>query len=288
MTSDQIQNETQNPNPKRKFGIWVFFLLWNFGCSHFPSYQSSPINFIKSPEEILDHIERRNASLVSLRSLAKLSISYPEGKISGKEIIVAKVPSFLHIQVLDPFGSTVFSMATDGKTLSFYNSSQRKFYQGKASKENFSLFSPFPLEDLIQFTIGRIPLIPYSQKRFVYQQKKKIYILNLMTENPPRIQNLWIEPTQLRVIRNQIISLDEGTNLDVDLSDFQEIQGYLFAKKIKLEIPERSMKIIIHHQEPELNPSVGFDAFSFSIPKGVEIMDINELGSELRMIYPVK
>ena len=93
-------------------------------------------------DDLLGNLARRNTELKSLRSLASVVYTGPEGRQSFQEIVVVRRPDRLRLETLYALG--VFMIVTASpEDLSVYHTREGVFYRGKS--ENLWRFTRIPL-----------------------------------------------------------------------------------------------------------------------------------------------
>lgn len=78
----------------------------------------------------LARLETNAAQRQSLRALAKISIDSPHGSGRAKQVVLAKRPSFLRIEVFGLMSQVVSLLVTDGQQFTVYDANKRMFERG--------------------------------------------------------------------------------------------------------------------------------------------------------------
>ncbi|CAN2040729.1 putative DUF4292 domain-containing protein [Candidatus Magnetomoraceae bacterium gMMP-15] len=171
----------------RKPALVMFFISLCFVCQMFLSgcavkKMTKPVRALDLPDPInlISHIKTLNQDLKSFKGIGKFKISgHARSSRQGRAVLLGLLPERLRIEVLNPLGQPMMSLASDSKWLYFLSQSDGNFYKKRSDSSNLSRFILIPIKplELVSLIAGQIPLCKYS--RLEIQQQGKDYILIL-------------------------------------------------------------------------------------------------------------
>ncbi len=260
-----------------KFSIpVVFFLSLLVSCAGPRPLQLS-IKPTRSPDEILRNIEMREREIEDLKGIARIRVTNADRNHSLKEVIIVRRPSSLRMETLGFFGQPLFFLTVKEGRLSILSLMEKRFYQGAVTPENLSIIFPFHLgsEDLCSILLGGIPVIEYLSMDMEFVREENLYILKLMKEGGGPTQFLWVEPSDLSIMKTEIYDYSENFVLGVIFDDYKRINGRVFPMSACILLPSSSTKIRINYSELEINTGVTEDVFDLDVPPGVKIVNLD-------------
>jgi outer membrane lipoprotein-sorting protein len=263
----------------QKIGISFFLLAFSLftGCTLFKR-PTPPIDLtINSPEILLEKLRERNSRVQSLRSLAKIRVSIPEGKSRFSEVVIAQEPGRIRMEVLSFFGHLAALLVTDSSRLQALFLNEGQMYEGAASASNLSSFLPIPLppEEIVSLLLGKASLIDCDPVDLELRQEKDLYILKLSSRTGERVQRLWIEPVNFRTVRSETTYPGDTTLLIAEFDDFKELNGEWFPASISIRIPSEAIDVKVKYQSPELNPFLASSLFTIAPPPGATLVELD-------------
>ena len=200
----------------------------------------------------------------------------PGESFSVKELISVQSPYSLRLETLTPLGYPVFYAVTDGKDVSMFIPSEKKFYRGSASPETVSLLIPLSLsmDELVSIFLGRKPLIDYDDGQVSCEEGDGFYRLQLLTEDKSEKQLLKVRADNLTVVESA--TYEEGGSLisSVDFGDHEMIGDALFPKRIDVFIPHDETRVVISYKKLEILPEISPDTFRLTAPQGIEVVPL--------------
>ena len=110
----------------------------------------------------LARAKKTHAGFVSVRSRAGVSIESPRGRMFFDQVTLARNPGFLRVALLAPFGETLATVVSDGKSVRMKTAMEEIVF---ADAENFRLSYLYPglpsgleMRDLVAFLTARLPV----------------------------------------------------------------------------------------------------------------------------------
>jgi len=201
-----------------------------------------------SPEELLKKTELLQNSLRSVKGLASVSVKTPGDKISYTQVTLAGEPDLLRLEALNPFGSTVGFISSNGKNIYIISQRDKGVYD---IGEVFDLSYVYPgleleitIEHLVDLVMGRVPKDLFTGDREVeLSSTPGLIILGFKNGAGVMDDKLWINPANKRVEKAQII-LDSGEAANINYEYFDGlINGHYFPKIIDFKTGELAIKI---------------------------------------------
>lgn len=253
---------------------WVPFLL--MVCIYFSACATLPVLAPQppSPESLLEQVGARLRALQGLKGLAQVRVSSTEKNFHAPEVLFVRRPAFLRIESLGPLGTPQLYLVTDGQELSLYNPGENRYYLGQATASHLSSALPVSLEpeEVVAFLLGGLPLSDYENSSVRADREKGLWILDLSSTSRGEHQSLWIHPQSFLILRAEFHRL--GSSHQLAFADFQQVQGFLFPKRIHFTSLESKARISVEYQEVELNPNWEKEDFHLPVPRGAKVIPL--------------
>lgn len=99
-----------------------------------------------SPEEVMQAVAGRNASVRSLRGIGEISIDTPELSNSGTISVTLTKPDSLLVDITGPFGVGVARGLVTRSDFRFYNGLENKVFLGRTNPANLKSILRIPVE----------------------------------------------------------------------------------------------------------------------------------------------
>jgi outer membrane biogenesis lipoprotein LolB len=139
----------------RRSAVGLLVLLMT-GCS---TLWKPPVDDVRA-RFLLGRLAGQNSELTQFKGLAKVRMETPGVSHSGRIAYAAVRPDKLRVELLNPLGTPINSMAGDGDHIfirSYVNNKQYRIRQSLGALEPV-LQLPLGLEDLLILLSGRVPL----------------------------------------------------------------------------------------------------------------------------------
>lgn len=199
-------------------------------------------------EEIVNRVELLQNSVRSVKGLASVSIKTPDESISYTQVTLAEEPNLIRLEALNPFGSTVGFVSSDGALVYIVSQNGRDDF---SIEEAFNLAYVYPglslritVEHLVDLVTGRVPKDLFMEDSAVELSSSPRGPV-LLFENGPDISSdmLWINPQNNRVEKAQIL-LDNGDTGYIKYEYFDGlVGGYYFPRVIDFKTGDLSITI---------------------------------------------
>jgi outer membrane lipoprotein-sorting protein len=254
---------------------WVPFLLTV--CLYFSACVTLPVLAPQppSPESLLEQVDARLRALQGLKGLAQVKVSSTEKNFSAQEVLFVRRPAFLRIESLGPLGTPQLYLVTDGHELSLYNPGENRYYLGQATARHLSSALPVSLEpeEVVAFLLGGLPLSDYEISSVRADREEGLWILDLISTSRGERQSLWIHPQSFHILSAEFHR--PGSSHRLTFSDFHQVQGFLFPKRIHFTSLESKAQISAEYQEVELNPDWKKEDFHLPVPRGARVIPLD-------------
>ena len=132
------------------------------GCRALPTPPVPPPTAVASAAEVLARLQNRERTIESFQARGRITFLSPERNYSGTALIKARRPENLRVDILDLFGRTLLSFASDGTQVQVLSPHEGKFFHGPASPRNLAAFIPpaVTLPQTLRLLAGALPLSP--------------------------------------------------------------------------------------------------------------------------------
>jgi outer membrane lipoprotein-sorting protein len=222
-------------------------------------------------DDLLQTLARRNAELKSLRSLANVSYTGPDGRQSFQEIVVVRRPDRLRLETLSPLGVLVIVTASP-EELAGYHTREGVFYRGKSSRENLWRFTRIPLSvaEAASLLMG---LPPGTKGEWRH-------------EGPSIVRdagNGWKETVAFQQnealpIRWQLLNPNGQVELTAEFGDYAQTAAGPFPMRIALENPTQKRRLEIAYKDPEVNVDLAPTLFVQQKPENAREVALDSIG----------
>lgn len=244
----------------------VIFLNW--GCSSVKEIKKViPVK----EKKIAKNIIKTSTPIENLYIEGKMTIENNGESQSGNfKMSIAGMDS-VFMQINGPFGITVAKMYSTSDEFIFVNYFGNEAFRGTPSRKNLERVMRIPLSfnDLIHF----IKCEP-SENINSYQYDGMIGAEYYKAKNTEFIETLRVSTTDSLLLTLRRNSLNDKEILNIDFSNYQDFDGALLAKLVKMHFNEYDARLQIEIDEVQVNPYFS-KSFQFTLPKNLKVQDIN-------------
>jgi hypothetical protein len=247
-------------------------LLGAFGCATVvPPAPQDTTPKVWQPGELAKAITQRQEQFRSLRALARVSYSGPDGKNGFQEAILVDRPDRLRLETITYLGAVLIVTVND-KEISGYHPREGVFLRGERSRENLARYTQIPLEldEITKLLLGLPPVdgavLTQDGNTVAFSPKRGGKDIVTFASHLPA-------PTQW-----QRLSPSGKLEMNAEFSDYTETATGVFPLKIVFEAQAPKRRLEIRYQEPELNASLPANLFSQQKPANVKELPIEALG----------
>ena len=280
----RIRNPVETPSKDRFLSLKIFakfFLLLIValaltlsGCVPATLAPSRAPLSAGQEDRLWERVRDNGQQYQSLRGLAKVQVSR-QGKNAGvNQVLVVEKPDRFRAETLNPFGfgSPLLLMATDGRELAVMVPGEGQMFRGEATSLNLQRFTQVPLylEDLVQFILYQVPLIPHDDRRAYRIADGR---MQLELRDGDRRQEIYFNDGE-QLLETSYYEREELT-LRVRYDNFTP-EEKPFPHSASLEMPGRQARASLVFSELETNVSPDAALFLLDTPPGYEEIPIPE------------
>jgi hypothetical protein len=224
------------------------------------------------PGELIKALTQRQEQFRSLRALARVNYSGPDGRRGFQEAILVERPDRLRLETLTYLGAVLIVTVND-KEITGYHPREGVFLRGQRSKENLERYTQIPLEldEITRLLLG-LPPVELSG-RWEQEGNTLIFSSTRGGRDVVTFASSLPVPTQW-----QRFDAAGKIEMSADFADYAESPGGSFPSRIVFEAQSPKRQLEIRYQQPELNASLPSNLFSQQKPANVKELPIEALG----------
>ena len=244
-------------------GIYIVLILLVSACAP----QVAEVDMTGADAgKIIEKVELLESGVRSVKGLARVRIKTASDKVSYTQVTVAERPNLIRLEALNPFGSTVGFISSDGTNIYIIASGEKEIYD---AGEEFNLAYVYPgldirltAESLVNLVLGRLPYEIYESpvKPSVSSDSGMIKLTwkNVKTGGD---NTLWVNKDSYRVEKAEF-SLSNGSKASLQYEYFDGlVDGHYFPRKIDFNTGGLSIGIV-YDPGVELNGGVDRSLFT--------------------------
>ncbi len=221
--------------------------------------------------ELAQSLVRRAAELKSLRTLAGVNYSGPDGRHSFQEVVLVERPDRLRLETLSPLGALLILTAA-GDELTGYHTREGVFYRGKSSPENLYRYTQIPLG------VGELTAVLMGLPPVAGAGEWKNEGPAIARERRGWKETITFDPSRPLPVRWQLFNSEGKIEMSARFSDFTDTPAGPFPLKIVLEAPAQKRRLEIAYKEPELNVELASALFVQQKPENAREVPLDSLG----------
>ncbi len=247
----------------KRLALFVICLLVG-ACAPLPSTLPHPQ---PTQDELLQRLDATRAAFFSLKGLAKASYRRGEESMTASQVVIARSPDKLRLEILGLFGSPVMILATDGAALTVLLPGEAKAFQGAATSGFLQQVLRLPLQqtDLVSLLLQQPLLLPWETTEVVYESDGRS---RLMLENAyGLVQNLTFD-RHLHLVACEY-RLAGIRQMLVSYANFDDVHN--FPHNIQLSLPPDDIDMTLDFSSAELNADLLASRFVLVPPAGYTI-----------------
>lgn len=227
-----------------------------------------------NPGELIEALRQRAEQFRSLRALARLDYTGPEGKNGFQEAILVQRPDRLRLETLSFLGAIMIVTVNDKEILG-YLPREGAFLRGERSTENLRRLTKIPLGLEMKEVTALLLGLPPVNTRAAPQQNGNSVIFSSVNGG----QDVVTFDTN-EAVPSQWERRTAGGEADITVkfADYTATPVGLFPSRIAIESTVQKRQLQIHYQEPELNATLPTELFTQQKPANVKELPIEALG----------
>jgi hypothetical protein len=259
--------------PRRLTWLAILALLLMAGCRALPP--APPPVAVASPEELLSRLQSRHRTIQSFQAKGRITVLAPQQNYSGTALLKGILPATLRVDVLDFFGRTILSFATDGSQVQVLSPREGKFFHGPATPRNLAAFIPpaVTLPQAVRLLAGALPLSPGVADRSEYDPGKGQYLMEWRGEGGTLQERLWVAAQGLAPAEEVWYGQAPEPRFSAQFSDFGALVPDL-PEKLTLKTTTPKIELRLVYTELRLNPPLNAADLVLQPPPGVAVVPL--------------
>ena len=229
----------------------------------------------KDVEVILSRIQAQESKVSAFYTSGGLSLRDRDWDSESHVLIVGRRNPFkIKIEVTHPWGRPIVHILIDERNLQVLSFPDKKLYLGAFTPEALSKFLPGELDAPVVWAVlrGYPHLLAYhrtismkaNQIRLLDEKGKVLEIIDLYPESK----------------RPRMVFFPEK-NMALEFSDFQELDGIYYARKVKVEDMDGKSNLILRKRKMIINEAIPKEVFHLEKPPSFGIFDLEKNSGEV-------
>jgi len=223
----------------------------------------------------VEHIEREESKIQSVKGQARLKIDSPEQKGVLEVLVAARLPDAIHMQLLDGLGRPIRIFVSHAGRFALWDMEQNVFYRGAATQDNLARFLPlyFSPEELAKVLLGAAPrLLGAKAQPGESPQGAEQVSVELKTE--ALSQWLRVQPKSFRVTHSEV----RGTqNYQLTFASFVRLgAGKVFPERRTLKVESSQLFLELSYTDYSVDQPLEDKLFILIPPPGIRVVDVEE------------
>jgi hypothetical protein len=226
-----------------------------------------------SGDELYEAVIQRQNGFRSLRALARVAYSGPDGKQGFQEAIHVQRPDRLRLETLSMLGAVLIVTVND-KEIIGYHPRDGIFVRGARTKENLRHYTQIPLEleEMTQLLLGLPPVDTKSS----WSQDGNALVFSV---NGRKIDLVAFDAEQAVPTRWQRFDAAGAVTISAAFNDYKPTTQGMFPLNIRLEAPPQGRKLELRYDEPEINATFSPELFSQQKPVHAQEVPIEAIAN---------
>ena len=223
--------------------------------------------------KLIDSMSQRVQQFRSIKGLAQVDYTGPDGKYGFQEAVLVQRPDRLRLETLSFLGA-ILIVTANSKELVGYHPREGVFVRGDRTKANLSRYTQIPL-DLEEITMLLIGLPPVDPEGSVEQDENTL----IFSSKEGKRDVVAFESQQPVPTQWKRLNAGGDVELSAEFGDYIDTPAGLFPSRIVFEANLQRKKVQIRYQQPEINPTISPELFSQQKPPNVQEVPIEAIGS---------
>jgi hypothetical protein len=223
--------------------------------------------------KLIDSMSQRVQQFRSIKTLAQVDYSGPDGKHGFQEAVLVQRPDRLRLETLSFLGA-ILIVTANSKELVGYHPREGIFVRGDRTKDNLRRYTQIPL-DLEEITMLLIGLPPVDPNTPADQNKNAL----IFSSKDGKRDVVAFESQQPVPTKWERLNASGSVELSAEVSDYIQTPAGLFPSQIVFAANLQRKKIQIRYQQPEINATISPELFSQQKPANVQEVPIEAIGS---------
>jgi hypothetical protein len=251
----------------------TILLLALMGCVHTESLKTESLKQVP-PEQLVEHIEREESKIHSLKGQARWKLDSPEQKGVLEVLVAARHPDSVHLQLLDGLGRPVRIFVSHAGRFALWDIEKGTFYRGVATQDNLARFLPlyFSPKELVKVLLGAAPRLSGAKAQLEVAEGAEHLELLLTAENSS--QRLRVQPKNFRVVESEVWG---AQNYQLTFASFVRVGSQkVFPERRILRVLSSSLFLELSYTDYSADLSLDEKLFILAPPQGIRVVDVEE------------
>jgi hypothetical protein len=223
--------------------------------------------------ELYEAIVQRQNHFRSLRALARVGYSGPDGKQGFQEAVHVQRPDRLRLETLSMLGAVLIVTVNDQEIVG-YHPRDGIFVRGPRTKENLLRYTQIPLEleEMTQLLLGLPPVD--AKSNWMQDGNTLVFSVNGRKSDLVAFEGAEAVPTRWQ-------RFDEAGAVETSaaFNDYKPTAQGMFPLSIRLEAPPQGRKLELRYDEPEINVALSAELFSQQKPAHAQEVPIEAIAN---------
>ncbi len=251
-----------------------------------------------SVEDLIDQLEAIENRVSSLSS-SRLKITFTSGKVeSGRLLeyksapgyVLLRKPDSLRMVVQNPITkTTIVDLSSTGDDFSLWYPRDNKYFEGHNSARELETDGEnptFTARPIHIFEALVPPEVDLQNRRLRIAREEqqdlqaKYYVLSLYEDigevQLRPLRKLWIERSELVVVKQETFAADGTVESVVRYSDFGMADGVRLPFSVSIDRPGDGYSLDLNFKAWKLNPALADDAFTLNPPPRATLVRLKE------------
>ncbi|MAA78868.1 MAG: hypothetical protein CL916_06375 [Deltaproteobacteria bacterium] len=230
---------------------------------------SPPKNFVAQASRYHQALNQRYKQVKSLSGELSVELWDKGKRVVVRQLFASQAPLRLRLDTLTPFEQPIATVIYNDQLLALHDHEAQRFIMGEANRSNFERLTrlrlqPSEMSDLLS---GQLPRITSSGGQVHWDSHKGRSVLTLHKNQ--RKQIVTFDESNLSPRMTELYE-DEKLLVRVRLADYTK-QDPKLPRRLKIEIPHRSIVLNITLIDFTINPNLPQIAFEIQPPTGLSI-----------------
>lgn len=280
-------------------------LLVASGCGRPP-----PASRVPTARDAVTRVHATQDCGIGIHATAKIdSFNAKDGRVRGDLLAFAVWPEKLRLDIVSPFGVTLWTLASDGQTFSVNDLRAKRFFTGPPSACNIARLAnvPMPGHVLVSLLRGEAPVLKHGDADATIAWDGGGYYVVTIKGNNGSVERVHVAPhpddfalpweqQRLRVL--DVVVEQQGIVLyHAELSDHHasgmsvpQVDPAMIdppiptsgpqctaelPRRIHVEVPGKDQDVLFRYEDVKWNPPLPDGVFTQPVPGGVQIVPVS-------------
>jgi len=243
-------------------------------CSH-PGPTPGPRPYEPpDPEALIDALQRQASSVRSVRAEARVDHRGEAGRLKATILLIAQRPDRIRLDAMSPFGSPVASLATDGRTVGYFDRDAERFVRGPARACTLAWLVQLPLgpEAAVDMLLGGGAVIEVADASVSWDAATREEVLRIRGQDGGWQEvRLTGSPGKWRLRASEVHEAAGDLRYRVEHEEWRSMGGGLYLPRETRVTDGRRADVRIRYRRQEVNPQLPDSAFATGAPAGIPV-----------------